>query len=111
MNTPQMAEKPNKVADFVVNHILQLSVVAYLGIIVSITLMFSSGGAAMAEANGHTSILYGWNHGFYIIPGLVASMTSSEYSIYQTGGGALYNISFLAGVLFMLRLFRIMTKK
>lgn len=106
----KQAEEPLTVSG-IVAQTRRLMTVVYIGLTIGTVLMFATGSAAMTADNGNTSILHGWNHGFYVIPEFVASLVSSDYSVYQTGGGAFYNIGYVAGIALMARTLGYMLKK
>jgi hypothetical protein len=111
MSTPQLAERPQKVKEFVDSRMNQMLVLSYVLFIAGTALMFAAGFAATSTKNDHTNILYGWMHGSYVIPGFVASIASDDYAIYQNGGGGFYDFAYLIGVFSAVNTVRLALKR
>lgn len=111
MQSPRLADRPPKEKFNLAPRMNQLVAASYLLLIIGTTLMFATDIVAKAEENGNTNVIYGWIHGFYVIPEFVASLVSSEYAIYQIGGGALYNLAYLCGIFYMLHSVRNLLKR
>jgi len=107
MKTTETIEKPQKTRFTLESRYTQIQAISFMALIIGTTLMFTSDFAAKTVQNGNTNVLYGWIHGSYIIPEFIASLVSSEYAIYQSGGGALYDFAYLSGILFMARTIRV----
>lgn len=112
MQSPQLADRPQKTRSVDFNQRrIQLTMAVLFSYIIGSSLMFATGIVAMQAHNDNTSFIYGWIHGFFVLPEFVASLASDKYSIYQNGGGPFYNLFYLAGIFYMLRNFRILFRK
>lgn len=102
MFTPHLADRPPKLGKISPSEKVHRYVVFwYVMHVAAIISLIVSDHIPKHNVAGNTNFIYGWVHGYYLIPEYLASLMSDKLTIYQMGGGAWYNTGYLMGLFFM----------